>query len=255
MDWEKYVTVSSKFAEVIRKMLEISVRHRYKTAQQVLDALDMLPYEDGMMQGMISNTLSTGNSENSPVTGIRKVPSSPSYGDPSTNFNTNVNPSPRGPSSTRFNTGIQTRTTRPEKSPKPNFRDKNSPDTGVRPAPSPGSVGPVGGGSIDYNMASKKRLSRREEQSPVAKTETKHWTGQTFLAEYSQGKRDFADQHLVGLALPKAFIPGINCYQANLTNANFQQTELTRADFGKAKLKNAVLKDANLSDAYFGYTD
>ena len=46
MDWESHVTVSKKFAEVIGKMLELSVKHRYKNAQQVLEALNMLPYED-----------------------------------------------------------------------------------------------------------------------------------------------------------------------------------------------------------------
>jgi serine/threonine-protein kinase len=261
MDWEKYVTVSPKFAEVIRKMLELSVRHRYKSAQQVLDALEMLPYEDGMMQGMVSSAFTTATAgSDEPVTGIRQSKqSSPDYGSPSTNFNTGI--SPKSPSSTSFNTGIQTRTSKPNNPKRERFDHSGEPTTRVRPSNSPGMGGGgavgSGAGSIDYNMASQRRLSRKEEEKSVVdnKPEIKRWNSQTFLAEYAQGKRDFADQNLVGIALAKAFVPGINCYQSNLTNANFEQSELTRADFGKARLKNAVFKDANLSDAYFGYAD
>ncbi|AIE74390.1 MULTISPECIES: serine/threonine-protein kinase [unclassified Synechocystis] len=256
MDWEKHVTVSSKFAEIIRKMLELSVRHRYKSAQQVLDALEMLPYEDGMMQGMVSTPFTTlTGAGNEPVTGIRTGNNSPSdYGEPSTRLNTSVNP--KDPSSTSLNTGIKTRTAKPPNAPRERIKDVDSPTTRVRPASNPGGAAGAPG-SIDYNMASQRRLSRREEDKPAIanQQEIKRWNSKNFLAEYAQGKRDFADQNLVGIILAKAFVPGINCYQANLTNANFEQAELTRADFGKARLKNAILKDANLSDAYFGYAD
>ncbi|AGF52079.1 eukariotic protein kinase [Synechocystis sp. PCC 6803] len=258
MDWEKHVTVSSKFAEVIRKMLELSVRHRYKSAQQVLDALEMPTYEDGMMQGMVSTPFTTlTGAGDEPATGIRMGnSSSPDYGDPSTRFNTNVQP--RDPSSTSLNTGIKTRTAKPRQSPRDRATSNiESPTTRVRPASNMADGGSVGAGGIDYNMVNPKPFSRREEekQAIANQPETKRWNGKTFLAEYAQGKRDFADQNLVGIVLAKAFVPGINCYQANLTNANFEQAELTRADFGKARLKNVIFKGANLSDAYFGYAD
>ena len=71
MDWERYVTVAPRFAEVLRKMLELSVRHRYKNAKQVLDTLEMMPYDDEMMSGMISTVFAppsdnqSGNQDNS----------------------------------------------------------------------------------------------------------------------------------------------------------------------------------------------
>jgi len=262
MDWQAHVTVSKRFADVIRKMLELSVKHRYKNAQQVLEALNMIPYEQEMMQGMISTSF--GSPSNPPTTGI-----GPSTGSnlqtgvtqarrnydndsPSTGLNTNI--SRRAPASTQFNTGIQTRA-------KANFDDPPS-QTRLRGAGSPaaggGGVGPVVGGSIDYNMATKKRTPRRDHQggdTTINRGETKSWNSKSLLGEYEKGKRDFADQDLSGVVLAKCFIPGINCYQANLTNANLQEAELTRADFGKAQLHNAVLKDANLSDAYFGYAN
>jgi serine/threonine-protein kinase len=261
MDWEHHVTVSKKFAEVIRKMLELSVKHRYKNAQQVLEALNMIPYEEEMMQGMISTSFgsqasatTTGfgpTTSNEPKTGITQVRRNYDDDNLSTGLNTNINRG--GPASTRFNTGIQTRG-------KANF-DNSSSQTRLRGASPPAAgvsgVGPAAG-SIDYNMATKKRSPRRDHQggdTTVNRGEVKSWNSKTVLGEYEKGKRDFADQDLSGVILTKCFIPGINCYQANLSNANLQQAELTRADFGKAQLHNVVLKDANLSDAYFGYAD
>jgi serine/threonine-protein kinase len=40
--WRSQITVSEGFAQILEKMLEMSVRHRYQSAQQVLDALDAL---------------------------------------------------------------------------------------------------------------------------------------------------------------------------------------------------------------------
>ncbi len=34
--WEKLVKVSPQFAKVLKTMLEVSVRHRYKSAQEVI---------------------------------------------------------------------------------------------------------------------------------------------------------------------------------------------------------------------------
>ncbi|MEB3227643.1 MAG: serine/threonine-protein kinase [Synechocystis sp.] len=276
MDWENHVTVSKKFAEVIRKMLELSVKHRYKNAQQVLEALNMLPYEEEMMQGMIStafappsNSPTTGiqsssSRDNTPQTGISASRRNYGSGNPSTNLNTNIstnlntNVGRRGPSSTRFNTGIQTRANQNVDNPPPQTRLRGASPPAAGGGMGGSMVGPGAGGSIDYNMATKKRLPRRDRQegdTTVNRGEKKSWNSKTFLGEYEKGKRDFADQDLSGLVLTKCFIPGINCYQANLANANLQQAELNRADFGKAQLQSTVFKDANLSDAYFGYAN
>jgi serine/threonine protein kinase, bacterial len=43
MLWQKYVQVSQHFADVLSKMLEVFVRHRYQSASEVLRALDSAP--------------------------------------------------------------------------------------------------------------------------------------------------------------------------------------------------------------------
>jgi serine/threonine-protein kinase len=52
--WEKLIKVSPQFAKVLKTMLEVSVRHRYKSAQEVMDALDMTAYADSLAQSLIA---------------------------------------------------------------------------------------------------------------------------------------------------------------------------------------------------------
>jgi serine/threonine-protein kinase len=52
--WEKLVRVSPQFAKVLKTMLEVSVRYRYKSAQEVMDALDMMAYADSLAQSLIA---------------------------------------------------------------------------------------------------------------------------------------------------------------------------------------------------------
>ncbi|MBJ7899882.1 MAG: protein kinase [Cyanobacteria bacterium RI_101] len=246
IDWEKYVTVSESFATVIKNMLELSVRHRYKSAQQVLDAMQTLPYEEGMRQGLIS----------APVSGGHNAP-------PSTGFLSPAEPSTRlgrGAPSTSFNsgmqTGIKTRTHSTNLNP-PAETTRLSPAPARKPSPNAASTPrPAVNGGMDFNVAMKGSPKRdRRSVDTVIQNQPVQWNSKSFLSAYEKGQRDFADQDLQGLTLLKGFLPAINCYQSNLTRANFQGSDLTRADFGKATLTQANLKDANLSDAYFGYAN
>jgi serine/threonine-protein kinase len=70
MNWRKYVNISESLANILSKMLEVSVKHRYKTADEVLKELDMESHLGTLSQGMISkrpgdkpNTNTTGRSD------------------------------------------------------------------------------------------------------------------------------------------------------------------------------------------------
>jgi serine/threonine-protein kinase len=52
--WENEINVSSGFKKVLRKMLEPNTRERYKTAEELLVALDVAPFEQGLNRGMIN---------------------------------------------------------------------------------------------------------------------------------------------------------------------------------------------------------
>jgi serine/threonine protein kinase, bacterial len=50
--WEKYTTVSGNFAKVLNKMLELDVRKRYVSADDVIKALELVPYEQELAGSM-----------------------------------------------------------------------------------------------------------------------------------------------------------------------------------------------------------
>ena len=54
IDWFKYADVSDSFAEILTKMLEVAVKSRYKSAQEVLQALDMENHIDSLSDSMLS---------------------------------------------------------------------------------------------------------------------------------------------------------------------------------------------------------
>jgi len=55
INWFKYVDVSDGFAKILLKMLEVAVKSRYKTAQEVLEVLDMENHVDSLSESMLSN--------------------------------------------------------------------------------------------------------------------------------------------------------------------------------------------------------
>jgi serine/threonine-protein kinase len=155
----------------------------------------------------------------------------------------------------QMNTGIKTVNrsdiqTRLKSSPSPQSNGTASPV-----APRAASPGGGGHGGVALNISVKGSRNNRRGNETVNINQPVQWTTKEVLSAYEKGKRDFTDQDLQGLVFVKCFIPGINCYQSDLSRANFQNADLTRADFGKAILVQTSLKEANLSDAYFGYAN
>lgn len=237
--WEPYVDISDALSRVLKKMLEVSVKHRYKSAQEVLDALAIAPYEEGMQQGMTTM-----------ISGFHK-PGSSSSGPQSTGtasrsaFSRNLSPSDNTQISgmsrvSAMSTGVS--------------RVRRVVSTSVERGISPA------GGNGSYNIAQGKAHSRRSktkngESSINPQNTAIKWKEKTVLEAYKKGRRDFTNQTLNALKLTQAFLPGINCYESNLSCVNLQGAELSRADFGRANLSQANLKNANLDEAYLGYSN
>ncbi|MFN6537488.1 MAG: protein kinase domain-containing protein [Nostoc sp. EkiNYC01] len=60
MMWEQLVQVSDHLTNVLRKMLEVSVRNRYQSAADVLRALQIEPYLDSLAQGLLVKSPDAG---------------------------------------------------------------------------------------------------------------------------------------------------------------------------------------------------
>ncbi|GBF82006.1 serine/threonine protein kinase [Aphanothece sacrum FPU1] len=228
--WNNYVRISDSLTKVLKKMLEITVKHRYKSAQEVLDAMAMAPYDEGMQQGM--TTMITGFSSSA---------------------------------STRINTGVINRSTQSQSFGQPNTKISSgmpvsaiNTEVGgtVSTSMGAGAMAPVG--NVGYNFAPIARRRGSSSNNNASESSIKKptkWNPKTILMAYEKGRRDFAQQELNDLDLNKAFLPGINFYESKLSRANLQGAELSRADFGRANLSQTIMKNANLSDAYLGYAD
>jgi serine/threonine-protein kinase len=223
MIWRKYVHISDHLAEVLKKMLEASVRHRYQAAGDILRALDLEPYLDSLRDGLANKPNSPQNptlNGNSLFSGDFNLPSSPS-----------------SPSSATSKLAMAIRARRAK-------QEQSGPNTaagqGSRAIPRPGASA-TSLKSEGYTVGKPKVPAKLDADG--------------LLMAYLKGRRDFASQDLIGLNLQKAELAGGIFHQAKLAKVNFQGANLSNADFGRASLNRANLRDANLGRAYLSYAD
>jgi serine/threonine-protein kinase len=218
MLWEKYLDISSHFAQVLRKMLEVSVRHRYQTCQEVLNALNLEPYVDSLSKDMIVQ----------PTTDVEETPSAGlASQDPTSSATSSLAASIRA---------RKKRTT---------FNDSSK----YRP--------PTGGGRyqpMETERNTGGRTKRGKSVSPPTLGNTK-LDASTVINSYTKGRRDFGQQNLSMLNLQQVDLSGGIFHQSQLSRVNLQGANLANADFGRASLDKANLRDAQLGRAYFSYAN
>ena len=226
MVWQKYVQVTAHFAEVLKKMLEASVRHRYQCATDIMRALDLEPYLDSLTQGLATQPnqppgLSKGLNSQSFYSGDLTDKSSPSS--PST-------------ATSKLAMAIRARRARKEQSggsyTAGSQRTQNAPSQR-------GSA----------NLLKSEGFTTGKPKVPIK------LDANGLLTAYMKGRRDFASQDLSGLDLHKVDLSGGIFHQAKLARTNFQGADLSNADFGRASLNRSNLRDANLGRAYLSYAD
>ncbi len=257
MDWERYVTVGESLSKVIRTMLELSVKHRYKSAQEVLDAMNALPYDEGMMGGVLTTAFRNPNKSSNGVNSGFEPQT-----DTDTSMNTGFRSPPTAPSG--MNTGLKTRT-RTGGNPFPPTQLKGNSKSSERSSSASPARNPSLGGNANVSVKGNSskgatprggasKYDRRGIDTTIDK-EPIVWTSKGILTAYGEGTRDFSDQVMKRIVLIKCFLPAINFYATQLTGADFSDADLTNANFGKAILQNVVFRDADLSEAYFGYAN
>ncbi|UBF24449.1 pentapeptide repeat-containing protein [Kovacikia minuta CCNUW1] len=223
--WQRHVHISDHFVSVLKKMLEVSVRHRYQSANDIFRALDLEPYLKSLESGM---TNQTGNASRKP-NGQRSDPDSTGGGVPS---------SPAA----RAAMAIRARQIRPESISLPSGANRNnlfdsraSSNTSVR--------------SRDISGGRGREFTGEKSKVPV------RLDAEGLQNYYLKGKRDFASHDLNSLSLPKVNLSSASFHQANLSKINLQGANLFSTDFGRANLSRANLRDANLIKAYMSNAD
>lgn len=227
--WQANIHVSSQFADVLSKMLDMSVRHRYQSANEVLDALNMSPYMDSLAQSMMtrpgSGTPTGGDLQQSPFAreaeAIRK----------------------RQQSNRRVEGGML-----------------RGPATGGRPAntggrsaiPSSTLSGSTttskpsnpGGGSSTTTGRPMTSGTRIQKISPL-----------DLQKRYDQGHRDFANHDFSALNLQRLNLSGGEFHETRFVGANLQGADLTKANLGHTNFSQARLRDTKMVGAYLSNSD
>ena len=241
--WRQQVHISDHFAEVLKKMLEVSVRHRYQNATEVLRALDLEPYLDSLARGMASQPNTRGgrpsddrSSDDRSESTSQSLPSSPSA---------------------RMAAAIRARANKSEVTKVPSDATRLQPGAPLRRSliqSTPAATGPrnpadphsTGSNSTGSNSISSGARSGALVAKPAAAD---------LLLAYAKGKRDFTCHDLSLLILQKFDLSGANFHQSKLHKSNLQGANLNNTDFGRASLSQATLRNANLSRAYLSHAD
>jgi serine/threonine protein kinase, bacterial len=222
MMWQKHVQLGKHLTQVLGKMLEVSVRYRYQSVEEVQKALQTTTVIDQR-----SNNTSTRpvNSPSNPLPmGKAAPPGMPS------NPNTPV-ATPASSASQRMADAIKQ-------------RRLDADPTNIKNGSEPSRFGAdikTGLGGMPVIQA-----PRREQLKLDA---------QGVLAAFRRGQRTFSEMDISSLDLSKAHLPGITLSSANCTYINLQGANLSAGKFDKADLSGAVLKDTVLSRGYFSYAN
>ncbi|MDJ0556143.1 MAG: serine/threonine-protein kinase [Microcoleaceae cyanobacterium MO_207.B10] len=211
--WRSQVEVSDRFGELLEKMLEVSVRHRFQSAGELLKALNEKKEVPEQKQIPIPESDSVKTQ----------------FKDEPTVFE-EENVSWMSPSS-KIAQKIRERNTRLGQS----------------------YVGGSKRNSLkmkqDVTQGYLTTVSPNQKNATGVKTPAK-WTAGMLRSAYVKGRRDFGDCNLSRLNLRKSKFSGANFYGANLHQTNLQGANLSDANLGHCNLTNTILKDANLTKAY-----
>lgn len=226
--WEKHVHISDHFTSVLKKMLEVSVRHRYQSSSEILRSLDLEPYLDSLA-GSMNSVTAKGN-------GTKQTDATQGGYD----SQDSASPVARAAMAIRARQQLRSDTTSLQPgAARSRIIAAHSMPTSLR---TKGTVGQTG--------TSKTGTSNSQSKSSGQKLDA-----QSLQTYYTKGKRDFASQDLAMLSLPKVNLSGAVFHQSDLNRINFQGANLSNADFGRANLNRANLRDTNLVRAYLSNAD
>lgn len=216
--WRPLVNVSDWFGEILEKMLEVSVRHRFQSAEELLTALKKKEPKKKQVEPTSNNSLNTVS---------REEPKEPTI------FHENENDLSWMSPHTQVAQKIRERKTRIEKKPATQARQMK-----MRKEASKGYL---------TTVSPKKTTTLNSKLNSKA---PEKWTAATLRSAYVKGRRDFADCNLSRLNLRNAKLSGVNFYGANLYQSDLQGADLSDSNLGHVNLTNTVLKNANLHKAY-----
>lgn len=227
--WQKYVDISDHFTGVLKKMLEVSVKQRYQSANEVLRALDMEPYLDSLAKGL--STQPSGSHRDSPDAHTGGSLISPAA---RAALSIRARQLRGGNESTNLQTGMPRRAGT------------------VRPLGAAAGV-PKPQGGVGEKPKATPKLDAQSLQAAYAK-------GKRDFADYDLSLLNlqravlsgatFSQSKLTSTNLQGANLANSNFGRANLNGANLRDANLGKAYFSYADLQGSDLRGADLTNAY-----
>ncbi|MGI0479567.1 protein kinase domain-containing protein [Geminocystis sp. CENA526] len=213
--WEKEVRLSAGFVKILRKMLEVDVRNRYKSIDEVLVDLDIVPYEQQLEQNLFTHS--------KPVT-------------PPPNLESESNDNTYVSATSRLAMAIRARKSRQGKS---KYVAQVTPQS---------LLNAYSRGRIDFSQqvfnkfnfahANIPNINFRNSQLIQAKFEEANLEGANFYSANASGAN-----------FNKANLRKVHFFKAELESADFRGADLEGANLEGANLDSANLCGANLTNS------
>ncbi|PSB59277.1 serine/threonine-protein kinase [Chamaesiphon polymorphus] len=228
MMWQKHVQLGKHMTQVLGKMLEVSVRYRYQSVEEVQRALASTSVPAEARAPRVPTPQVGSPSNPLPIVKAGVPPGLPQ----------NRNSSPQNvPNATASSNASQRmaeaiKRTRVERDP-----------TNIKNGGDPSRIG----ADLRTGLGGVPAVPVPREQLKL--------DAQGVLAAFRRGQRTFSEMDISSLDLAKAHLPGITLSSANCAYINLQGANLAAGKFDKADLSGAVLKDTVLSKGYFSYAN
>jgi serine/threonine-protein kinase len=243
MNWRKYVNISDRFANILSKMLEVSVKHRYKTAEEVLKELDMESHLGSLSQGMISKRTSDKANEPGGANRFDRADDMPaSTAMSKLAMSIRANKERKNPTMT---TGL------------PRSTVFDSPKTQIQNSSTSIFNKAKEGKKLDsstlLNLYNQGRRNFNEKDLNLLTLEKADLSGANFnqskMIKINLQESNLSGANLGGTNLRQAILRKTNFGRAYLGDANLEDADLRGADLSFADLHNANLKGANFCGA------
>ncbi|MFN5855594.1 MAG: pentapeptide repeat-containing protein [Pseudanabaenaceae cyanobacterium] len=219
INWRSQVQLNEHLQGIFDKMLQQSVTQRFRSAEQVLQALESPPPQS---RG--------GNNRGA--------------------FQPNTAPIRPGTAGGYQRGGGMGQQTSPMPSQSGLYRAQPNPATGMpqRSRTDQGNTGSFNNGGM-LTSAGNTHFNHGQGATSRVGGEREIKGGRRVILEYGQGKRNFANQDLSKASFGSSTLAGIVMSRSKLVEADFGFADLTGASFQGANLSQAKLNGANLREA------
>ena len=211
--WEQEVNLSDSFTQIIKKMLHTDIRSRYKSAAEIIEALDIVPYEQELKNSLIAQN-NTQSQLTAGETGVEQ--------DEQTMYTSPT---------VKLAMAIRARKSRQGKT---KFLIEASRHTIIEA---------YANGRTDFSQQSFNNLNLA--QASLVEANFRY----SQLARTNLKEADLSKANFYGANLSEANLHRANLHQAYLLNTDLQNADLRGANLQGANMINAKLKGANLSGA------